>query len=104
MSDSHSEGQDSTKKYMVGLRSYKTTARWNEPCGEACPVVLRFSDRWDGVGIVRWGGIGGAVDQGCIGGVVSAEDSFGACRFMWRLGLGCANQRCPNYGRSARLD
>ena len=46
-------GQPSTIKYMVGLRSYETTANWLEPCGEACPAVFRLTCGLKGVSVMR---------------------------------------------------
>ena len=91
-------GRPSTIKYMVGLRSYETTANWLEPCGEACPAVFRLTRRLKGVSVMRLtDGKKGEPDD------FDPEGTFGRGCYMWRLGTSCENPMCPNYNRLVLL-
>jgi len=103
ISRTNTGGHSHTKKYMVGLRSHRSTSGWSEPCGEVCPVRIRQTDRLSGLCILKWDGMT-PTDEANSPGDFEPEGTFGEARYKWSLGTFCANAFCPNNGRTSMLN
>ena len=101
VSKGFSDGQSKTKRYMVGLRSYRTTSQWSEPCGEVCPVRSQQTDRLNGMSVLKWHSMDPSDEKGS--GDFDPNGTFGRVKYRWNLGTHCSNTLCPNYGRSVLL-
>lgn len=87
------------------LRSYHNSDEWAEsrPCGQACSNLWRTTFGGRGVAVTRWGGYGENFDTGAPGCEVSVPDGFENYRAAWRLGVRCANIRCPRKNRGGSV-
>jgi len=101
ISKGDSNGRSRSKKYMVGLRSYRTTSHWTEPCGEVCPARSQQTDRLDGISVLKWHSMVPSDEDGT--GDFDPNGTFGRVRYKWNLGTHCSNALCPNHGRSVLL-
>lgn len=96
------------KLFCFGLRSSQSTAFWDDqPCGEACPAVWKFtvnpvpeSNVGRGIGICRWGGWKGELDRpGYPESITLESDNVVYIPLMFKIDYCCKNRTCPNRGR-----
>ncbi|RDB26255.1 hypothetical protein Hypma_006074 [Hypsizygus marmoreus] len=71
---------------------YDNTAHWTKACRSACLAIWRHTDGFQGIGEFAWGGIDNDKD---IDGNMGDSSYLRSLRLKWRIGIHCANDRCP---------